>query len=143
MNGEAIGRIVSLFEAFTPADVQRLGEFYGEDAYFKDPFNEVQGLGAIQRVYGHMFKTLDTPRFVITGTMAQGAECWLAWEFQFSFRSRLHGARQVVRGATHLLFGADGRIQSHRDYWDAAEEVYEKLPLIGALMRWLKRQASA
>jgi steroid delta-isomerase len=27
----------------------------------------------------------------------------------------------------------------HRDYWDAAEELYEKLPLVGALMRWLKR----
>jgi steroid Delta-isomerase len=30
----------------------------------------------------------------------------------------------------------------HRDYWDAAEELYEKLPILGGLMRWLKRQAS-
>jgi len=29
----------------------------------------------------------------------------------------------------------------HRDYWDAAEELYEKLPVIGALMRWLKKRA--
>ena len=31
----------------------------------------------------------------------------------------------------------------HRDYWDAAEELYEKLPLLGALMRWLKRRVNA
>jgi len=28
----------------------------------------------------------------------------------------------------------------HRDYWDAANELYAQLPLIGALMRWLRRQ---
>ena len=33
------------------------------------------------------------------------------------------------------------RITLHRDYWDAAEELYEKLPLLGTLMRWLKRRA--
>jgi hypothetical protein len=36
-----------------------------------------------------------------------------------------------------------GRITVHRDYWDAAEELYEKLPLVGRLMRWLKRRANA
>jgi steroid delta-isomerase len=31
----------------------------------------------------------------------------------------------------------------HRDYWDAAEELYEKLPVLGALMRWLKQARRA
>jgi hypothetical protein len=30
----------------------------------------------------------------------------------------------------------------HRDYWDAAEELYEKLPVLGGLMRFLKRRAA-
>jgi steroid delta-isomerase len=28
----------------------------------------------------------------------------------------------------------------HRDYWDSAEELYEKVPLLGAFMCWLKRR---
>jgi steroid delta-isomerase len=51
--------------------------------------------------------------------------------------------RQCIRGATLLRLGADGRISDHRDYWDAAEELYEKLPLIGALMRWLRRRITS
>ncbi len=35
------------------------------------------------------------------------------------------------------------RIAMHRDWWDAAEELYEKLPVVGALMRWLKRRANS
>jgi hypothetical protein len=32
-------------------------------------------------------------------------------------------------------------ITEHRDYWDAAEELYEKIPVLGGLMRWLKKRA--
>ena len=34
-------------------------------------------------------------------------------------------------------------MQEHRDYWDAAEELYEKLPVLGALMRLLRRKLAA
>jgi steroid Delta-isomerase len=48
-----------------------------------------------------------------------------------------------MRGCSHLKLSADGRIADHRDYWDAAEELYEKLPGVGALMRWFKRRANS
>ena len=68
--------------------------------------------------------------------------CFLTWDFVF--RPRTSGSQPLtVRGASHLQFGADGRITRHRDYWDAAEELYEKLPVLGALMRWLKRRVNA
>jgi hypothetical protein len=41
-----------------------------------------------------------------------------------------------------VRFAADGRVGWHRDYWDAAEELYEKLPLIGSLMRLLRRRGA-
>jgi type I restriction enzyme M protein len=53
------------------------------------------------------------------------------------------GAEQKIAGATHLVFNAEGQIELHRDYWDAAEELYEKLPVVGSLMRWLKRRANS
>jgi steroid Delta-isomerase len=45
--------------------------------------------------------------------------------------------------ATHLRFAADGRIVYHRDYWDAAEEPYAKLPVLGAVVRALQRRGRA
>lgn len=134
--------IVALFEHLVPADLPRLPLFYAADARFKDPFNDVQGVAAIERIFRHMFDTLDEPRFVVTQALAQGDQCFLTWDFRFRFR-RGDRALQTVRGATHLRFDAQGRVSLHRDYWDAAEELYEKLPLIGALMRWLRRRAAA
>lgn len=136
-----VQRIVELFERLQPADVERLGEIYTATARFKDPFNEVQGVAAIQQVFRHMFKALREPRFVIRDVVCDGNQCFLSWDFLFRMR-RFRDGEQCIRGATHLRLSADGRIAEHRDYWDAAEELYEKLPAVGALMRWLKERAN-
>ena len=137
-----IARIVSLFEQLTPADVARLGEFYTPDAQFKDPFNDVRGVAEVQRIFGHMFAALVEPRFVVRDILVDGTQCFLTWDFLFRFR-RFGSAPQTVRGSSHLRLASDGRIELHRDYWDAAEELYEKLPVLGALMRWLRQRANA
>jgi len=103
----------------------------------------VRGLDGVQRIFAHMFEALEDPRFTITARVVQGGECFLAWEFRFRFRGVRRGQEQLVRGGSHLKLADDGRIAWHRDYWDAAEEVYEKLPVLGTLMRWLKRRAAS
>jgi ketosteroid isomerase-like protein len=134
-----VQRIVEFFEHLTRADLARLAEIYRDDAAFKDPFNEVRGAAAIARIFEHMFDTLEGPRFVVHDAVVEGAQCFLTWDFVFV----RGGGELVVRGASHLRFADDGRIAVHRDYWDAAEELYEKLPLLGGVMRWLKRRISA
>ncbi|NBW85734.1 MAG: hypothetical protein EBR23_02620, partial [Planctomycetia bacterium] len=59
---EELERLVDYFESLTPQSVRQLGECYAEDAYFKDPFNEVRGLGGIKQVFEHMFVQVHEPR---------------------------------------------------------------------------------
>ena len=137
-----LDRLIDFYQGLTPDSLRHLPEFYSADAYFKDPFNEVQGLAAIEGIFRHMFAALEHPHFVITGRVAQGPQCFLTWEFRFAFRSYAQGVEQTIRGATHLVLDDAQRITLHRDYWDAAEELYEKLPGLRVLMRWLKKRAS-
>ena len=137
-----VARIVERFERLTEADVARLGEIYTADARFKDPFNEVRGSTAVQRIFEHMFVALEQPRFVIRQAVVQDDQCFLTWDFLFRMK-RFRADEQTVRGASHIVFAADGRVAVHRDYWDAAEELYEKLPVVGALMRWLKARVNS
>lgn len=137
-----VARVVAMFESLAPADLARLPEIYSADARFKDPFNDVTGVPAIERIFAHMFTALDEPRFVVRDIVAEGEQCFLTWDMHFRMK-RFSRAPQVIHGGSHLRFAADGRVALHRDYWDAAEELYEKLPAIGALMRWLKRRANS
>lgn len=142
---QAALRVTQFFESLGPNDLVRLKEYYCKDAFFKDPFNEVQGLEAITLIFSHMFDALIQPRFVITHKVQQGEQCFVTWDFLFAMRQYQSHTTQTIRGASQLVFRLeDGvwRIALHRDYWDAAEELYEKLPVVGALMRWLKKRAN-
>lgn len=139
----AVDRIVDAFQTLTPAGVDALDAIYAPDARFKDPFNDVQGVLEIQRIFRHMYASLENPRFVVTGRIVQGAQCFLTWEFRFGFTRFKQGEAQCILGGSHLVLNDEGRITLHRDYWDAAEELYEKLPVVGSVMRWLKRRSNS
>ncbi len=137
-----LDRLVAFYETLTVADVARFPEFYTDDAYFKDPFNEVRGVAAVQAIFVHMFRQVREPRFVVGERLVGGDAAMLAWDF--SFRATVfRGRQETMRGVTHLRFAADGRVAYHRDYWDAAEELYMKLPAIGCVMRGLRRAVAA
>ena len=142
-NSPAVARVVEFFEGLTPETVVDLRTIYSTNARFKDPFNDVTGLDPIERIFQHMFVALERPRFVVTERVLQGSQCFLTWEFRFKFRRFDTDSEQVILGASHLVFDDTGLVCLHRDYWDAAEELYEKLPLVGGLMRWLKKRANS
>lgn len=137
-----LASFIRLFETLSREDVPRLREFYTGDAYFKDPFNEVRGIAAITGIFEHMFEQVDDPRFTVTSSILQDDEAFIVWDFRFCTEANEH-TEQCIRGASHLRFAADHRVYYHRDYWDAAEELYEKIPVLGSLMRFLKRQAGS
>lgn len=137
---EALTRVVTFYETLTEQTLPQLRDLYDANAYFKDPFNEVNDIAAIEKIFAHMFVSLHEPRFVVTTKIAQGSEAFLTWDFEFRIKKYKPNITQTIRGASHLRFDEAGHVVFHRDYWDAAEELYEKLPLIGTLMRFVKRR---
>lgn len=131
--------VAAFFENLTPASLATLALVYDERAHFKDPFNDVKGLDGIRAVFEHMFTTTVAPRFEVIESVTQGDQAWLTWNF---YVQRGHD-RLCIHGASQLRFGSDGRVLSHRDYWDPAQELYAKLPVLGPLVRWLTRRLSA
>lgn len=135
--------LIRFYETLTPESVDRFVEFYTEDAYFKDPFNEVHDLAGIRRIFSHMFRQVADPRFRVIETVAGDNGTMLVWEFHYRPRTPCFSRDQVMRGVSHLRLAADGRVNYHRDYWDTGEELYAKLPGLNLLMRGLRRALAA
>ncbi len=139
---EATRRLVAFYESLTAADLARLGDLYAPNAYFRDPFNEVRGVEAIERIFADMFEHLADCRFRIVDTVVDERGALLTWDFTFRIRRFRPQVERRIHGASHVRFDAAGRVSYHRDYWDAAEELYAKLPLIGPVIRWLRARLS-
>lgn len=134
--------LIQFYNEFTPASVARFAEFYSADAWFKDPFNEVRGIPAIQQIFAHMFSQVAEPRFVITEQVVDASGAMLIWQFTFRIKLCGKGKEQVMHGVSHLKFDAQGKVCYHRDYWDTVEELYVKLPLIGPVVRAFHKMLS-
>ncbi len=141
----AASHIQQGFEGLTLGGVDALARLYAVDARFKDPFNDVQGRGAIAHIFSHMFSQVDAPQFVVTALIAKAGaadvcpQIFMRWDFSFVTR----GKAQMIHGTTYFELNAAKLITLHRDYWDAAEELYEKIPVLGTLVRWLKSKLKA
>jgi hypothetical protein len=143
MTSPSFKELLDFYRHLSPSTLPQLARFYDSEACFKDPFNEVQGLAAIEKIFQHMFAALEQPRFKIIRALANDPEghtsAFVTWVFEFSRA----GQDFAIRGVTEFDFNPQGQITRHRDYWDAAEELYAKLPLLGWPVRWLAKQLSS
>ena len=136
----AASRARAFYENLAPGDVERLADVYAPDAYFRDPFNEVRGVPEIRRIFAQMFEQLGECRFAIVEAVVDDQGAMMTWNMTFRVKRWQPAKVRTIHGATHFRFDVAGRIAYHRDYWDAAGELYEQLPLVGGLMRWLRRR---
>lgn len=143
MTQAAVDALIPFYENLRAQDVDRFDAYYRTDAQFRDPFNHVSSIEGIKRIFSHMFTQVHDPVFRITKTIAGEGDAILFWTFHFRFKGMGCKAAQSLEGVTHLTFDEAGRVTLHRDYWDAAEELYGRLPVIGSLMRGLQRMIRA
>jgi hypothetical protein len=139
MDQSRIDGLLQFYESLTPDRVGEFDSYYAEDAYFKDPFNEVRRLQDIREIFAKMFRQVADPRFVIRERVGDLRGLVLVWDMSFRMRSWKPQQVQVIHGVSHLRFRDDGKVTYHRDYWDTGEELYAKLPLVGGAVRFLRR----
>jgi len=132
-------RYIELFENLTPDRLHELTPLLSDQVHFRDPFNDVRGPAAVRRVLEDMFERTQQARFRVTHRTLDGERAFLSWTF--SARAPVLG-NWSVEGVSVLQFDASGRICSHLDYWDSGL-VYARLPLLGGLIRRLRRRLAA
>jgi len=136
MNKETL---VSFFEGLNEdVSLEAFRTIYDDTVIFKDPFNEAKGINAVYRIFQEMYQSLDDPRFIIHEYVEQQDIAYVKWDFIFHFKGEQKESR--FEGVSRLEMNAVGKIVSHVDFWDAAEYIYEKIPLLGSLLRFVKRR---
>lgn len=140
MSGHPADRYLDAFERLTPDSLDALTALVAEDVHFIDPFNDCRGRTAFRKVFEKMFEDVSDPAFRVDYRITDGARAIARWTFRFRFRGR----DRVIVGLSELTFDLQsGLLTTHADHWDAARQFYEELPLIGSLLRWLRRRIAA
>ncbi|MBE0439644.1 MAG: nuclear transport factor 2 family protein [Gammaproteobacteria bacterium] len=136
---QVLNDYVALFENMKRDDLVNLDRFFTSNAHFKDPFNDVHGLDKIRHIFEHMFTTVKNPSFRVDEALLNNDIAYIKWQFSAQINSK----GMTLVGISRVVFNQQGLVSEHSDYWDASEQFYMKLPIIGALLRFIQRQVSA
>lgn len=134
----ALHHLCHFYENLSAQTLPEIRQLYAADAQFKDPFNEVEGVAAIESIFSHMFLTTQNPKFTILQSLQEAHHALLVWDFDFERQEFSQPVR--IHGTSLISFNKEGLVVRHRDYWDSGEELYAKLPWVGGLFRWLARK---
>lgn len=120
-------------------DITDLEEITSRDVRFCDPFNDLTGRQQILDLLRHTRETVGELEFRVLNRTRSGTQVFLRWEM--SGLIPVLGAWNV-QGMSELQFNDEGQLLMHQDYWDASEQFYARLPVIGWLLRRIRQRAS-
>lgn len=136
---EALARFRSFYDEFSAAWIARLEELYAPGFVFQDAFHAVSGDFTVLRAYfSRVLTALAHSKFIVED-LATGADgSYVRWRWEW--RRRATDPLKTVPGVTHLRFAPDGKITHHTDLFDAAGGFYETLPVVGTMLRAIKKR---
>lgn len=138
----ALERFARFFSSFEPDRIDRLlPETYAPDVWFNDTLKTISGADALAHYLAESAAAVEACKVTIEDTTrtARG-EYLVRWRMMIRFRKLRRGVDTWTVGMSHLRFDAEGRVAYHQDYWNAADGLYEHIPLLGGLIRAIKRR---
>ena len=126
-------------EKLTTRGISELKDFVAEDVIFIDPFHKANGVKEMSKIFIKLFEKVKNIKFKIGKHALNGTIVYFNWKLSGS----LSGKPWTVEGITRLRFNKKMQIIEHREYWDAATQVYEQFPFIGPLLRYLRRRIAS
>lgn len=138
MANDLLRNLRSAYIKFDQRMIERLPEIYRNDIQFRDPFHAIDGLNKLTAYYQRLMHNLTECRFEFHHSVETETEAVLFWTMHYRHKSIAGGKPLLLQGNSHLKFNE--RVFFHRDYFDAGEMLYEHLPLIGGVIRHVKRR---
>lgn len=137
MKSENAQSYIRMFENLSTETIAGMDAFVCPHIRFKDPFNDITGIERFRALLDKTLSDVTEPSFDVTHRAWDGDVLFLRWTFQG--RVRVLGD-WIVTGMSEIRFDAQGRVCEHIDHWDAAEQFYERLPVVRGVLRVIKRR---
>lgn len=131
---------IDVFKRIDKDHIALVESIYSEDVTFVDPAHTIQGVTDLRRYFAALYENVSQIRFEFHRHVKVNGHAFLEWTMTFQ-HERLNGNRPVsVAGCSSLVFDSEGRVSSHRDYFDLGAMLYEQLPLLGTIVKRVKRK---
>lgn len=133
-------KIIKAFNDLNGKNLEILNDFYDEAAVFEDPVSKAEGLKDIKKYYAHVYKNVKNIRFDFKDIRNQDNHYYAHWTMHLQATGLNAGRSYAVEGMSYMKFNEQGHVIYHRDYLDLGSMLYERVPLLGSVVSFIKNR---
>ncbi|MGM0767587.1 MAG: nuclear transport factor 2 family protein [Pseudomonadota bacterium] len=135
-----LDRFRELFNGLDAGNLHKLASVYSENVHFEDPLSSVTGLDQLTHYFAGAYANVVSCHFEFGEPVVNGENVGITWVMHLRHKRIRRGREIQVDGMSRLVI-RDGKVTRHRDYFDAGQLLYENLPVLGRIIRWVRNQA--
>jgi len=139
---KALNTFLDTYQQLDRNTLSLLPTIYEDEVTFVDPMHTVHGLGDLKEYFAGLYENVKEVSFDFGHRIVADKHACIQWRMRFAHRRLASGRPVVVDGVSVLKFSEHGKVVHHRDYFDVGSMVYEHIPVVGRIIRYLKEKIS-
>lgn len=143
-------QVEAFFDFYKKLDktsTKNLGQVYHTEIIFADPFHRIEGLPALIDYFDELYEEVKAIHFEFSQADICGSRVWAQWCMTLQHPKLNRGRPVHVEGCSRLdwaddtaLDDTENKVIRHQDFFDAGAMLYEQLPLLGSVIRYLRQR---
>ncbi len=132
------------FESLNKDTMNLVDDFYDEDIIFSDPIVCLKNRQQVKDYYANLYRNVESISWSFSDEINDRMDCALVWKMTLIAKSFNGGKPVAVDGVSVIKFGGkEGKAIYHRDYFDMGAFVYEGVPVLGGIIRFVKAKMAS
>lgn len=111
---------------------------YAPDAFLNDTLKTLHGSPAIRDYFIKTAQGLNGMTVVFDDVAVSGQNYYFRWTMDTQMKHLAKGQTIRTIGITMVRFDPQGRVLLHQDFWDSAQGVWDHVPVLGSVIRWIQ-----
>lgn len=133
-------QIEKVFNELRADNIEILNDFYDKKALFIDPIGEHKGLDAVKDYYRGIYQGVEDIRFEFSEIISNENHHVAVWKMILVTPNLNSGKPVILHGNSVIKFNESGLVSYHRDYFDMGEFIYQHIPILGSLIKYIKNR---
>jgi hypothetical protein len=119
-----------------------LADIYSDDVIFIDPVTQHEGLTALHSYFKSLLENCEDCTFDIRDRLCTEGSATVTWQLNYAHPKLQRGAIITVPGISIVKY-RESKIYFQQDYYDLGAMLYEHVPVLGRLIRALRKRLAA
>lgn len=130
---------IYIYQSLAVDNLAGLAQLYHEDITFQDPLHVISGFTALADYFDNLYQHVASCTFIINQVIRDGNQAGIYWTMTYVHK-HLNGGKAISVEGHSIIMGDKDKVVYHRDYIDLGQMLYENVPVLGGIIRWLKRR---